>query len=224
MADPLPKYGTTDLDDVNLLDIQQANGETQANSLWKLITAFSVQAHVIDRLNDEPGGEAESDVYMVGDTPAGAWSAFDTDDLAVRLDAGWHELDPFDGLTIIREDLNNAQQTYDGANWIESPSSTTVAITASTTQTQGQQPLVSRINQVTIVANTNDVVTLPTAVPGLDIVVINDDATGTEVLQVFPASGDSIDIGAADASTTVAHLAVAHFFAVDATSWYKLEA
>ena len=221
MATPLPKYGTTDLDDINLLENQQSNGESQQNSLTKLVTAFAVSAHVIARQDSPPGGVVESAVYMVGDTPTGGWSAFDTDDLAVGLDGGWHELDPFDGLQIHREDLGNARFVHDGTSWIEDPKSVTATITANTTQTQGQTPLTTRINHVSTVANANDVVTLQAAAAGIDVVVIN---AGANTLQVFPASGDDIDDGATNASTTVAAGAVARFFAADATSWYKLEA
>lgn len=220
MATALPKYGTTDGDDVNLLENQQSNGESQQNSLTKLVTAFAVHAHVISEVSTPPGSPNESDVHLVGTSPTGDWSTFDAGDLAVRLDSGWHELDPFDGLTITREDQNNARYAYNGSSWVESSSSTATGITASTTQTQGQQALTARFNHVSTVANANDVVTLPAAAPGIEVIVQN---SGANALQVFPASGDDIDDGSTDASTTVAVNALAHFFAVDAVSWYKLE-
>jgi len=220
---PLPKYGTiVNTDDVNLLENQQSNGESQQNSLTKLATAFAVCGHVISKTNTPPGSVVEASLYLVGASATGAWSTFTEDNIAAGIDGAWLEIAPFDGLSITREDLNNSKHSYDGSNWIEAPSSTATAITASTTQSQGQQPLTARINEVTVVAVANDVVTLPTAAPGLEITVINADST--EALQVFPASGDDIDGGATDASTSVVAGAVARFSAVDATSWYKLEA
>ena len=68
----------------------------------------------------------------------------------------------------------------------------TTDITASTTQTQGQQPLVTSTNRVSTVANDNDVVTLPLARKGRFVEVVNN---GVNVLQVFPASGDDAGPG-----------------------------
>jgi hypothetical protein len=92
-------------------------------------------------------------------------------------------------------------------------------ITASTTQTQGQQPLTKTLNEITVCAVANDVVTLPTAVAGLLCVVFN---RGAQPLQIFPASGDNIEAGAVDASTTLATVKAALFFAIDSTQWYAL--
>ena len=65
-------------------------------------------------------------------------------------------------------------------------------ITASTTQTQGQQTLAADVNQVSTVANNDDVVTLPAAFPGEEITIIND---GLNTLQIFPATGDDLGTG-----------------------------
>jgi hypothetical protein len=92
-------------------------------------------------------------------------------------------------------------------------------ITASTTQTQGQQPLTKDVNEVSTCANANDVVTLPAAEAGRELVIINN---GAQTLQVFPASGDAIDGGAADASVTMATGVKQHFVAIDGTDWYRV--
>lgn len=216
---PLPKYGTTDGDDVNLLEGQQANGEAQQNSLTKLVTAFAVHAHVIARQDSPPGSVVESAVYMVGDTPSGDWSAFDTDDLAVGLDGAWHELDPFDGLSITREDLNNARFAHNGTGWLEDPCSSATGITASTTQSQGQQPLTTRVNNVATVGTSGDVVTLPAAEPGLWVVVRN---SGANSMQVFPASGDAINALGTDAAISIAASTTRVFFGVSTTLWVTI--
>lgn len=95
--------------------------------------------------------------------------------------------------------------------------STEDSITASTTQTQGQQALTAAANLVETVANANDVVTLPSAVDGLGCEVVN---KGANTLQIFPASGDAIEGGATNASTTLAAGSAATFRAFDATDWY----
>lgn len=96
--------------------------------------------------------------------------------------------------------------------------SVTVGITASTTQTQGQQALTTDINEVATVANANDVVTLPTATTGFEIYIRNN---GANTLQIFPASGDAINGGAVDASVTLAVNTSVTFRAIDNTNWYS---
>jgi hypothetical protein len=94
----------------------------------------------------------------------------------------------------------------------------TAGITAGTTQTQGQGALTSDINEVSVCANANDVVTLPSAVAGYRVTVANN---GAQVLQVFPASGDQFLGGAVDASTTVNAAAIKSWVAVTATLWIQ---
>lgn len=88
-------------------------------------------------------------------------------------------------------------------------------LTASTTQTQGQGALTAEFNEVATVANTNDTVTLPTAVAGLKIVIINN---GANTLQIFPASGDNLGAGLNN-STTLASGGAVVYAAFDATNW-----
>lgn len=89
------------------------------------------------------------------------------------------------------------------------------AITASTTQSQGQQALTKQLNIVTTVANANDVVTLPAALAGLRCCVAN---LGANTLQIFPASSDNLGAGV-DTSTTLAAGFNVTFKAYDATNW-----
>lgn len=81
--------------------------------------------------------------------------------------------------------------------------SSTSGITASTTQTQGQQPLTTEENQVSVCAHANDTVTMPAALTGRKCTITND---GANTLKVYPFSGDQIGAGAADAATTIATL------------------
>lgn len=96
--------------------------------------------------------------------------------------------------------------------------STTAGITASTTQTQGQGPLTKDVNQVSVVANPNDTVTLPSAAAGMEIIVIN---SGANTLQVFPAAGDNLGAGV-DTATTQLTGVTNRYVAYDATNWVKL--
>jgi hypothetical protein len=92
-------------------------------------------------------------------------------------------------------------------------------LTASTTQTQGQGALTHQINQISVCAHDNDTVTLPTAVAGMMIAVINE---GAHTLQIFPASGDQIGSGAANASTTLATLHNAYWVCHGTGHWNTL--
>lgn len=96
--------------------------------------------------------------------------------------------------------------------------SLTAGITASTTQSQGQQALTSEINEVSTVGNANDVVTLPMASAGLECVVINN---GTNTLQIFPASGDNLGAGV-DTSTTLASGSNVRYIAYNTTNWESI--
>ncbi len=93
--------------------------------------------------------------------------------------------------------------------------SVVAAITASTTQTQGQGALTADINVIATCANANDTVTLPVAVAGRFCLVINN---GAQTLKVFPASGDDLGAGV-DASTTIVTTSRKWFVAFDATNW-----
>lgn len=118
--------------------------------------------------------------------------------------------------------LQNSQTTEDDDGNVafagHSINSITAGITASTTQTQGQQALTKDINEISTVANTNDTVTLPSAVAGKKCVVINN---GANTLQIFPASGDNLGQGV-DTATTLAAANTIIFVAYDGTNWEEV--
>ena len=95
--------------------------------------------------------------------------------------------------------------------------STEIGITASVTQTQGQGALTKMINQVSVVANIDDTVTLMSAVAGAMQLVIND---GDNTMQIFPASGDNLGEGLNIPISLQAGGRV-RFDAYDATHWVK---
>ncbi len=79
--------------------------------------------------------------------------------------------------------------------------SITSGITANTGSVQGNTPLVSYINQISVCANAGDAVTLQAAKPGRVQEVYNDGAASCDV---FPASGDNIDEAGANTAKAVA--------------------
>ena len=89
-------------------------------------------------------------------------------------------------------------------------------ITASTTQTQGQQPLTKDVNEISVVANANDTVTLPAAMAySRTITIINN---GANTLQIFPASGDNAGAGV-NTAVTLASGSNVRYTNFDITNW-----
>jgi hypothetical protein len=100
--------------------------------------------------------------------------------------------------------------------------SITTGITASTTQTQGQQALTAFFNRVDTVANDNDVVTLPSAATyAFCIVVHNDNSNSTNDLRVYPASGQSM-IGSANTPYDIPGSGELVLFVSDGSGWWPL--
>lgn len=91
------------------------------------------------------------------------------------------------------------------------------SITASTTQSQGEQVLISSRNEISTVANANDVVTMPSADEGREVVIVNN---GANILQIFPSSGDDLGSGV-DTSVTLAAGSTVVYEAYDMTNWIQ---
>lgn len=95
--------------------------------------------------------------------------------------------------------------------------SLTTGITAFATGGQASATaLTKNFNNVTVCATAGDSVKLPSAEAGLEIVVKNSGATS---LDIFPATGDSIDALAVNLAVRIAPSSVARFFAISATVW-----
>lgn len=77
--------------------------------------------------NDATGSDADGDVWIVGDTPAGAFAGFDEHDIAlyhvdqVTAVGGWHAWAPVPGLRIV---VNDVRKVFNGSSWIDDPSIT----------------------------------------------------------------------------------------------------
>lgn len=96
--------------------------------------------------------------------------------------------------------------------------SVTDAIAASATQTQAAgTALTTDINRVVTIATTGDAVTLPAAVAGRTITVIN--AHATNAVGIFPALGDAINAIAANGVYSLAATKSADFVCAVAGTW-----
>ena len=89
-------------------------------------------------------------------------------------------------------------------------------ITASTSQSQGNGALTKVFHEISVCANTNDVVTLPPAAAGVVCVILNN---GAKNLQMFPASGDNLGAGV-DVSEILEPNETIEFIAYDSTNWH----
>jgi hypothetical protein len=189
--------------------------------LMYLLDAGFPNAVVISRtIGTPPGSPLDGDLYVIPSSgTTGAWVGHE-DELTIYLN-GWIYLVPKSMWSVRVGDDDLFELEWTGSAWVERGSWGSVAggIAASTTQTQGQGQIVDVTNQVLTVANPNDVVTLPTALIGLPCIVAND---GANTLQIFPASGDEIDGGGVNNSTTLAAGKRAIFACYAETKWMKI--
>ena len=175
---------------------------------------------VINRTSTAPpGSPSNGDRYLIATGPTGAWSGHAAE-IAIYLNGAWKFQVPKEGWTcwVDNEDL---EVQYTGSAWIALPRiQVQASITASTTQTQGQMPITRGFAHVSVCANANDTVTLPTAVTGEYVFIVN---RGAQTLQIFPASGDKIDGGATNASITLASTKGIVLLAIDSTDWFSVK-
>lgn len=68
--------------------------------------------------NDESGSDADGDVWIVGDTPTGAFAAMDENDIALYQHGSWYPWAPVDGLRLV---VNDVRKAYSGTAWIDDP-------------------------------------------------------------------------------------------------------
>ena len=95
--------------------------------------------------------------------------------------------------------------------------STTNNVTAGT-NAQGQGALTTDINVITTAAAAPSGVTLPTATQGRRIVIVN---KGANIINVYPATGGSIDALAANAAIAIPVNGLLEFNASSTTQWYS---
>jgi len=97
--------------------------------------------------------------------------------------------------------------------------SVTVNQTANTGSVQGNNPITTEFYEIATCANAGDACTLPAAKAGQLVIIVNNGANSADV---FPASGDKIDGGSANAAFALAAGANALFICQDATDWDTL--
>jgi hypothetical protein len=84
----------------------------------------------------------------------------------------------------------------------------------------GASVLTAQMSRVTTVATAADSVTLPAATPRKVVVVVN--AAAANSMNVFPALGDAIDAGAANAAKAVAAAKTVVFYCASAGLWSSI--
>lgn len=198
----------------------QASGFATANEALAILDAHCHLGVINRTQTNAPGSPTNGDRYLVASSGATGTFSGQGNNIAIYINGAWKFQTPKEGWTcwVNDEDL---ELMYTGSAWVATALvGAQLSITASVTQTQGQQPLTRQFNHVSVCANVNDVVTLPAAVARTVCYIFN---RGAQTLQVFPASGDAIDGAAANASMTLAAGKSAMFFAVDTTNWYTLK-
>lgn len=166
-----------------------------------------------------PSSPGANDTYIVPRGATGAWYLWD-DDIAIALANGtWQRKKPYVGRRVF-DPATGIWLEYagPGSGWFVSQAlgASRSGITASSTQTQGQVPLGHQVNTFSTVATTGDAATLPPARAGRSCLVVND---GANSMKVFPAAGDKIDAGSANASVNVAAGKRCLFSAEDDAGW-----
>lgn len=98
--------------------IQQASVPANDNAL----RLEALSRPTLGVANDETGSDADGDVWIVGDTPAGAFAAFDENDIALYHEESWYAWAPVDGLRLV---VNDVRKVYVGGStdeWQDDPS------------------------------------------------------------------------------------------------------
>lgn len=72
--------------------------------------------------NDASGTDADGDVWIVGDTPAGAFANYDENDIALRYEGAWTAWAPVDGLRLVVDDVRKVYVGGSTDEWQDDPS------------------------------------------------------------------------------------------------------
>lgn len=171
-----------------------------------------------------PGSPADQDSYLIPAGPSGAWVDRAGEYAIWSADnAAWLFVVPQENSTFYVDD-QDVFCRHDGAAIVNnspgfaglSRGSVSATITASVTQTQGQQPLTTAYNRITVCDNTNDTVTMPSAIAGARVVIWN---SGAQTARVYPASGDNFEGSAVNVAITIVAAAKVVYVAIDALEW-----
>lgn len=94
--------------------IQQASVPANDNALR--VQALLSRAVSVE--NDAPGTQINGDVYIVGDSPAGAFSQFSEHDIALFEFSSWYAWSPVVGTSMV---VGTSRMMFDGTEWIADP-------------------------------------------------------------------------------------------------------
>lgn len=216
---------TAHIDQPDLVEASAGNVARANDTLGAL--ANLIMPAVINRTQTStPGSPTDGDRYIAG-TGVSGWTGtrngvaaqtFQAGDLIIRQGGGWKGWSPEEGwlAAVAAEDI---VVLFDGTAWVwhSSYKVTTGITTAGTTQGAATQ-LNFGVSQLTVVAGGATACKLPAAEKNARVTIINADAADTAL--VFPASGDKINGGAADASISLANGKRIDLVAIDGTDWY----
>lgn len=96
-----------------------------------------------------------------------------------------------------------------------SKQSVSAGVTADVSSVQGGGAITKNLVQISVCANAGDAVTLPTAVAGYRVTIINN---GAQSCDVFPATSDNLGAGANTAAALAAGAKIT-YVAYDVTNW-----
>lgn len=169
-------------------------------------------------LQSQTSNSADGDTFVRYGTQSANWAAGvdqgDSDKFKINasttLDVG-SQLEMSSTETVLNTTLTMGTDQFINPSY-------EAGITASVTQTQGQQPLTAEINEISTVATANDTVTLPTASAARRVVVINN---GASTLQIFPDTSDNFDGLGENVATTLAPGAKREFLTWNAATWVE---
>jgi len=186
-------------------DLGESGWNTGYDSNWRLLDILLRGSVISATTTAEPGAPSDGDLYIVPPSATGTDWAGNDNKLALYDGAAsggadaWVFVTALEGMKFRAADTDKVWE-FGGSTWTAlTRMSAAAGITASTTQSQGQQPLTDNINEVSTCANANDVVTAPALLAGNPLTIINN---GANTLQVYPASGDDLGAGV-DTSVTI---------------------
>jgi|GEM_PF-4779561 len=171
-------------------------------------------------LLDPPASPSDGDMHIINGTGVNAWTGQDHDIAHWdTVNSVWLFYTPKEGWAI-KDIATGFYMLFNGNVWVtEYKKTVSTSLTADASSIQGGTPLTSFINEISVCATAGDAVTLPTAVAGLEIIVVNN---GVATCDVFPASGDILNGGTVDLAESLAIGAKIRYVAYDATNWISV--
>lgn len=202
------------------LSPQPASAEVYYNLMQRFFEALSMHNVRSATTTAQPGSPTNEDVYVLPAAPTGTNWTGNGLKLAFFLNGTWYFYtlgSTWEGITFIVQD-EDCHIYWNGSAWTYVVPRSATTVTPSATHTQGgAAPMLKRITFV-ISASANDALLLLPASVGIEQIVVN---TTAQALQVYPASGDDIDGGAANANIVIAAAKTTTFRARDGTHWHS---